>query len=113
MSSARARAAAPRDPAPVFAALGDPTRLSLLRKLSAGGGRSIASLSSDTDLTRQAVTKHLHVLEACGLVSSERVGRESRFALEAAPIEAARAYLDGVAAQWEDALIRLKAFAER
>ena len=113
MSSARARASAPRDPAPVFAALGDPTRLSLLRKLSVGGRRSIANLSADTDLTRQAVTKHLHVLEAAGLVSSERVGRESRYAFEARTIDEARAYLDGVSAQWEDALGRLKAFVER
>ncbi|HEY3813833.1 MAG TPA: metalloregulator ArsR/SmtB family transcription factor [Caulobacteraceae bacterium] len=109
----RVSAAARADPAPVFAALGDPTRLSLLRKLSAGGRQSIAALSADTELTRQAVTKHLHVLEAAGLVSSERVGRESRFAFEPAPIGGARAYLDGVAAQWDDALIRLKAFVER
>jgi DNA-binding transcriptional ArsR family regulator len=101
------------DPAPVFAALGDPTRLSLLRKLSDGESRSIASLSAGSDLTRQAVTKHLHVLEKAGLVSSLKVGRESRFAYEPRPVAEARAYLDSVSAQWDAALGRLKQFVER
>src|SRR3977135_588833 len=92
------------DPAPVFAALGDRTRLSLLTRLSDGGARSIAALSADTTLTRQAVTKHLHVLEKAGLVRSLRVGRESRFAYRPEPVAAAKRYLDGVSAQWDDAL---------
>ncbi len=100
------------DPAPVFAALGDRTRLSLLSKLSDGRPQSIARLSSDTRLTRQAITKHLRVLEGAGLVSSVRVGRESRFAYQPAPIADARSYLDTVSAQWEDALGRLRAFVE-
>lgn len=100
------------DPAPVFAALGDRTRLSLLATLSDGGPRSIAALSSDTTLTRQAVTKHLHVLEKAGLVRSLRVGRESRFAYRPEPIAAARSYLEGVSAQWDDALGRLQALVE-
>ncbi|HWE46117.1 MAG TPA: metalloregulator ArsR/SmtB family transcription factor [Caulobacteraceae bacterium] len=97
----------------MFAALGDPTRLALLRTLSDGARRSISALSADTDLTRQAVTKHLHVLQAAGLVTSERVGRESRFTFEPVPIEQARDYLDHVSAQWDDALGRLKAFVEK
>ncbi|MDQ0474070.1 ArsR/SmtB family transcription factor [Labrys wisconsinensis] len=104
--------AAAADPAPIFAALGDRTRLSLLRKLSDGQARSIAKLSVDTELTRQAVTKHLHVLEHAGLVSSIRVGRESRFAYRPEPIAEARSYLDLVSAQWDDALGRLRAFVE-
>ncbi len=68
------------DPAPIFAALGDRTRLALLGKLADGQARSIAALSTDTALTRQAITKHLHVLQDAGLVASLRVGRESRFA---------------------------------
>jgi DNA-binding transcriptional ArsR family regulator len=103
---------AERRAAPVFAALGDGTRLSLLMKLSDGRTRSIASLSADTRLTRQAVTKHLHVLENAGLVCSRRVGRESRFAYRPEPVAEARAYLDTVSAQWDDALSRLRAFLE-
>ncbi|MDB5457017.1 MAG: winged helix-turn-helix transcriptional regulator [Caulobacter sp.] len=100
------------DPAPVFAALGDRTRLSLLMRLSDGRTRSIAKLSTDTQLTRQAVTKHLHVLEKAGLVSSLRVGRESQFAYAPAPLLDARAYLDTVSAQWDDALGRLRTLVE-
>ncbi|HEV2748844.1 MAG TPA: helix-turn-helix transcriptional regulator [Allosphingosinicella sp.] len=101
------------DPAPVFAALGDRTRLALLMRLSDGRARSIASLSVDSRLTRQAVTKHLHVLEAAGLVGKVRAGREARFAYRPEPLAGARSYLDAVAAQWEDALGRLRAFAEQ
>jgi DNA-binding transcriptional ArsR family regulator len=100
------------DPAPVFAALGDPTRLSLLRKLSDGGTQSIARLSVDTRLTRQAVTKHLHVLEKAGLVGSVRVGRESQYAYRPEPVAEARSYLDTVSARWDEALGRLKALVE-
>ena len=101
------------DPAPVFAALGDPTRLSLLITLSDGRTRSITTLSAQTKLTRQAVTKHLHVLENAGLVSSVRSGRESHFAFEPEPVAAARSYLDQVSAQWDEALARLRSFVER
>lgn len=107
-----ASAAAGVDRAPVFAALGDRTRLSLIGKLSDGRPRSIAGLSADTKITRQAVTKHLKVLENAGLVRSQRVGRESRFALRPEPLADARAYLDTVARQWDDALARLRAFVE-
>ena len=100
------------DPAPVFAALGDRTRLALLARLSDGGTRSIAALSADSRLTRQAVTKHLRVLESAGLVRSVRVGRESRFAFRPEPVAAARSYLEGVSAQWDEALSRLRALVE-
>jgi DNA-binding transcriptional ArsR family regulator len=99
-------------PAPVFAALGDPTRLSLLMRLSDGESRSISSLSADSRLTRQAVTKHLHVLEGAGLVRSLRVGRESRFAYRPEPLAQALSYLDTVSAQWDAALGRLRTFVE-
>lgn len=100
------------DPAPIFAALGDRTRLALLGKLGDGQARSIAALSSDTALTRQAITKHLHVLQDAGLVASLRVGRESRFAARREALDEARAYLDGVSRQWDETLGRLKAFVE-
>ena len=98
--------------APVFAALGDVTRLSLLKKLSGGQTQSIARLSLDTKLTRQAVTKHLRVLEDAGLVSVNRIGRESQYALCPEPIAAARDYLEGVSQQWDDALERLRVFVD-
>lgn len=99
-------------PARIFAALGDPTRLTLLRRLSDGDPRSIARLSQDTRLTRQAVTKHLHVLEGAGLVASLRVGRESRFSYRPEPAAEASAFLRSVSAQWDEALARLKTFVE-
>ncbi|MEP9379580.1 metalloregulator ArsR/SmtB family transcription factor [Aquabacter sp. CN5-332] len=110
MSKARDEAA---DPAAIFAALGDGTRLSLLEKLSDGEALSIAKLSAGTRLTRQAVTKHLHVLEGAGLVTSARIGRESLYSFAPAPLGAARTYLESVSAQWDDALGRLKDFVER
>jgi DNA-binding transcriptional ArsR family regulator len=98
--------------ASVFAALGDETRLSVLARLSAGEPQSIARLTTGTKLTRQAVTKHLRVLEDAGVVKSTRAGRESLFELEPKPIEDLRVYLDEVSKQWDDALGRLKRFVE-
>src|SRR5690242_164323 len=100
-------------PAPIFAALGDRTRLSLLSRLSDGNAQSIASLSADAAITRQAVTKHLDVLEKAGLVTCSRVGRESRYSFQPGPVEEMRAYLDEVSRQWDDTLGRLKSFVER
>ncbi|KAA0697669.1 ArsR family transcriptional regulator [Neorhizobium sp. P12A] len=100
-------------PASIFAALGDRTRLSLLTKLSDGRPRSIADLSLDAEITRQAVTKHLHVLEQAGLVSSSRRGRESHFTFRGEPIAEMRNYLESVSRQWDDALSRLRAFVEK
>jgi DNA-binding transcriptional ArsR family regulator len=99
--------------APVFAALGDPTRLSLIARLARGLPCSITTLTEDTKLTRQAVTKHLKVLEHARLVRRRREGRESRFALNPEPLDAARRYLSLVSRQWDDALDRLKDFLER
>ena len=100
------------NPAPIFAALGDPTRLGLLACLADGESRSIIGLSAGSALTRQAITKHLIVLESAGLVSRVRAGRESRYALRPEPIVEARDYLQAVSAQWADALERLRAFVE-
>jgi DNA-binding transcriptional ArsR family regulator len=98
--------------AAVFAALGDATRLSVVARLSTGEPQSIARLTTGTRLSRQAVTKHLRVLAAAGLVRSVRVGRESLFELEPRPIEEVRAYLERVSRQWDHALARLKAHVE-
>jgi DNA-binding transcriptional ArsR family regulator len=98
--------------APVFAALGDTTRLGLVRRLSAEGPLSITRLSAGTGLTRQAITRHLHALGRAGLVRDARRGREHVFSLDLKRLEKARQYLDHVAAQWDAAAARLKAFVE-
>jgi DNA-binding transcriptional ArsR family regulator len=105
-------AAALRTRASVFAALGDETRLGLLAKLTNGEPLSIARLTEGTRLTRQAVTKHLRVLEEVGVVFSVKIGRESRFALDPRPIVSAQEYLEHVSRQWDTALARLKALVE-
>ncbi len=103
----------PKAHAPVFAALGDPTRLSLVAKLSDGQPCSISQLTSGSKLTRQAITKHLRVLEDVGLVHNLRAGRESLFKLDPQPILQAKQYLDLVSEQWDQALSRLKNLVER
>ena len=99
--------------APVFAALGDATRLRLLAALCAGGALSIAQLTTGTAITRQAVTKHLQVLAAAGLVRDSRQGRERRWELEPSRLAEARRALDAIAAQRDQALARLKHLVER
>ena len=114
MSNVRPR---PRDDsasrALLFAALGDETRLALIGELSKGAARSISDLTEGSSLTRQAITKHLRVLEGAGLVQGKRVGRESRFEFRPAPLEQAQTYLGRVSDQWGQALARLKSFVER
>ena len=98
--------------APVFAALGDETRLFLIAKLCGGQLRSISQLREGSKLTRQAITKHLRVLESLGIVHSVRVGRESLFEFDPQPIEGIKKHLDLVSEQWDQALSRLKSFVE-
>jgi DNA-binding transcriptional ArsR family regulator len=105
-------AAALRTRASVFAALGDETRLGLLAKLTDGEPLSITRLTEGTKLTRQAVTKHLRVLEGAGVVHSVKAGRENQFALDPRPIVSAQQYLEHVSQQWDNALARLKALVE-
>jgi DNA-binding transcriptional ArsR family regulator len=113
MSAARPLAAAQvRDAAPLFAALGDETRLQLLVRLSSQGPGSISRLSERSRVSRQAITKHLEVLSSAGLVTSSRQGRERVWELEPARLSEAHAYLDGISKQWDEALDRLKAFVE-
>jgi DNA-binding transcriptional ArsR family regulator len=101
--------------APVFAALGDETRLRLLARLSAEGPLSIARLSDGVPVTRQAVTKHLLALTAAGLVrGARRRGRRQRvWQLEPRRFAEARRYLDQISLQWDDTLERLQAFVEK
>ncbi len=109
----RSAAAERRAHAPIFAALGDETRLALIAKLSEGPPCSIAQLTQGTQLTRQAVTKHLRVLTGARIVRNVRAGRESLFELDPAPIREVREYADVVSQQWDQALGRLKAFVEK
>jgi DNA-binding transcriptional ArsR family regulator len=101
------------DRAAVFAALGDETRLSLIGKLADGPPQSISRLAEGSALTRQAITKHLRVLEGAGVVRSIRAGRESLFVFRPEPLREIRSYLDQVSEQWDDVLERLKSFVEK
>jgi len=108
----KSRTRALQKSAPVFAALGDPTRLRLIAALCAGGALSITQLTVGTAITRQAVTKHLEVLAGAGLVHDIREGRERLWELKPSRLDEARRALDAIAAQWGQALQRLKAFVE-
>jgi DNA-binding transcriptional ArsR family regulator len=99
--------------APVFAALGDETRLRLVTRLSAEGPLSIARLTAGANVSRQAVTKHLQVLAHVGVAHSSRLGRESIWELEQQPLLTADECLQQISAQWDEALVRLKRFVER
>jgi DNA-binding transcriptional ArsR family regulator len=96
----------------IFAALGDETRLSLIDRLCRVSRQSISQLAEGTTLTRQAVTKHLQVLERVGLVRSVRKGRETLFEFDAAPIETMTEYLDRVSSQWDKKLADLQSFLD-
>jgi DNA-binding transcriptional ArsR family regulator len=98
--------------APMFAALGDETRLALVARLSSEGPLSITRLTAGTPVTRQAITRHLNVLATAGLVSDMRRGRERIWELEPEQMEAARAYLEHISKRWDEALGRLKQFVE-
>jgi DNA-binding transcriptional ArsR family regulator len=98
--------------APVFAALGDATRLRLVARLSHEGPLSIARLSDDAGVTRQAVTKHLRVLADAGLAHGQRRGREQHWQLDAAALEEARRSLEHIGRRWDEVLGRLQAVLE-
>jgi len=98
--------------ATVFAVLGDETRLSLVTRLCSEGPLSIARLTDELDMTRQAVTKHLRMMEDAGLVRSAPHGRERIWAVEEKRLADARRHLEAISSQWDDALGRLKALVE-
>jgi DNA-binding transcriptional ArsR family regulator len=98
--------------ADLFAVLGDETRLRLVSRLCGGGPMSIARLTEGSHVTRQAITKHLRVMEGSGLVRCTRKGRESVWQLNQRRLEHARRYLDSISRQWDKALVRLKEFVE-
>lgn len=112
MSRASGGAAGLAQAAPVFAALGDETRLSLVARLCSGGPQSIARLTAGSAVTRQAITKHLDVLAGAGLVHDLRRGRERIWRLDPDRLAEAGRCLDQISRQWDDALARLKKFVE-
>jgi DNA-binding transcriptional ArsR family regulator len=105
-------AVGPKETAPLFAALGDTTRLRLVFRLCDDGPMSIARLTAGSMITRQAITKHLIVMKGAGLVHSTRHGRESVWQLDQQRLEDARRYLDLISKQWDAALGRLRKFVE-
>jgi DNA-binding transcriptional ArsR family regulator len=98
--------------APVFAALGDATRLRLVARLCAGGPQSITRLSEGSEVTRQAITKHLHALAGAGLVCGRRRGRERIWELQPERLATAHRCLDQISEKWDEAIGRLKALVE-
>ena len=93
--------------APIFAALGDPTRIHMVARLCADGPLSTAQLGDGIGVTRQAIAKHLRVLADAGLVHDERAGRETVWRFEPTRLDEARRALDRIGAQWDQALARL------
>ena len=105
--------AKPKAKARVFAALGDKTRLALVARLCSGEPASISRLAEDSKFTRQAITKHLGVLERAGIVSSAQFGRERLFSFDPEPLEELQQYLSSVSKQWEQTSARRKSHADR
>jgi len=104
--------AAKASPAPVFAALGDPTRFDMVARLGAEGPLSTMRLMGGGSLSRQAISKHLGALEHAGLVRSRRVGRDRVWELQVVRLAEARAHLADISAKWDEALGRLREFVE-
>jgi DNA-binding transcriptional ArsR family regulator len=102
----------PRQPAAIFAALGDETRLLLISRLCNDGPMSITRLTNGTNVTRQAITKHLEVMRKAGLVRNARRGRERIWQLEQRRLKQAKHCLELISKQWDDALGRLQKFVE-
>jgi DNA-binding transcriptional ArsR family regulator len=98
--------------APVFAALGDSTRLAIVGRLCESGPQSITRLADGASVSRQAITKHLHTLASAGLARATKRGREQIWQIQPARLAEARRYLDRISTQWDAAIGRLKAFVE-
>lgn len=98
--------------AAVFSALGDDTRLAVMAELGRAGGLTATTLAVGARVSRQAIVKHLRVLEGARLVSRHRRGREVLYAVEPERLADARGFLDAIAARWDRALERLRAYVE-
>jgi DNA-binding transcriptional ArsR family regulator len=102
----------PSRAAPLFAALGDETRLRIVSRLCREGPLSLARLSEGASISRQAVTKHLDALSAAGIIVGEQSGRMCLWRLQTARLAEVRRYLDDISAHWDEAVERLRAFVE-
>lgn len=100
------------DLAQLFAALGEPTRLSVVDRLRDGSERSIATIARGLPISRQALTKHLKVLDAAGIANSRRLGRETVYRIDPAGLIAAERWIADVSSQWDGAIDRLKKHLE-
>ena len=98
---------------PVFVALADPTRRAILHTLADGSPQTASSLAADFPITRQAIAKHLAILEQAGLVVVTPHGRERRYQLSPEPLAAVSDWVQELASRWDERLLRLKALAER
>ena len=96
---------------PVFAALGDETRWSILAALGEGDA-SASALAGRLPVTRQAIAKHLALLQEVGLVEPMRVGREVRYRVIGAELAATARRLDAIGAEWDRRLAAIKELAE-
>lgn len=100
------------EPAAVFAALGEPTRIGLLDRLGDGVPRSIARLAEGMPISRQALSKHLRVLEGAGLASATRDGRQTLYRIDPSGLLVAEAWIGDISRQWDSAIDRLKRHVE-
>ena len=98
--------------APLFDALGDPNRLRIVVRLCEGGPSSTSQVTEAVSVTRQAATKHLELLQAAGLVASDRRGRERIWTLQTRPLIDAGDYLTQLSRRWDAAIDRLRAYVE-
>ena len=98
--------------APIFAALADPMRRSLLANLAEYSPRTATQLAEEYPITRQGILKHLRVLEEAGLVAVYQEGREKRYSLTPQPLGELEVWIKEISAKWDQRLLRLKAFVE-
>ncbi|MEU6772420.1 metalloregulator ArsR/SmtB family transcription factor [Streptomyces sp. NPDC046759] len=99
-------------PDDVLVALADPIRREVLAVLASEGAATSTSLAASLPITRQAVAKHLAVLDRAGLVRAHRAGREVRYEADLQPLRRATRWMDTLATQWEHRLDAIKDLAE-
>jgi DNA-binding transcriptional ArsR family regulator len=112
MTGTRAAARRRTKAAPIFAALGDQTRLGIVTQLGAGGPLSTKTLTTGSWMSRQAIAKHLRALEDVGVIRGQRVGRDRIWELQSRRFAEMSRYLDEISAQWDEALLRLRTLVE-